>query len=307
MISAPPQTPNYAQGFARYRGESAYPELWDGLVGLWAPLLGATGGVLFNWSPQGRAHDGTLVNMDPATDWIDTRYGWALDLPASSGYVDCGKPSALAISGRPNISVVGLIKLHSLVTYGAFWDNSPGGADSTMRFHFGVYNDQMTLLIGDGVGYDWITSSSVLSAGTWLHVGVTVSANNEIIFYCNGAECGKRTLNRDLASSAASWKIGRPFSMSAYGLNALVPVLAVYDRVLPPGLIQPLCGVPAVPLRLRRRVPRMLPAIGGPYRVTARQTFHTGAAAGEPFLTGAAEGETFSTGSILGECHGRNG
>jgi hypothetical protein len=100
-----------------------------------------------------------------------------------------------------------------------------------------------------------------------------------------------------LASSAASWKIGRPFSASAYGLNALVPVLAVYDRVLPPGLIQRLCGVPAAPLRLRRRVLRMLPATGGPYRVTARQTF----------LTGAAEGETFGTGSILGECHGRSG
>ncbi|GAG03696.1 unnamed protein product [marine sediment metagenome] len=203
---------------------------------------------------------------------------------------------------------MGLIKLHWLVSYGALWDNCLAGGASTVRFHFGVRNDYMRLLIGDGTAFTAFTSySNVLSAGTWLHVGVTVSADNEIIFYCNGAECGKRTLNRDLAASAVSWKIGRPFSLSTYGLNALVPALAVYDRVLPPGLIQRLCGVPAAPLRLRRRVLRMLPAIGGPYRVMSRQTFHTGAAAGEPFTTGAAEGETFSTGSILGECHGRNG
>ena len=36
--------PSYHQGYARYAGESAYPDLWKGLVGAWVPALGPAGG-----------------------------------------------------------------------------------------------------------------------------------------------------------------------------------------------------------------------------------------------------------------------
>ena len=35
--------PSYEQGFAQSAGESADPNLWDGLSGLWLPSLGPTG------------------------------------------------------------------------------------------------------------------------------------------------------------------------------------------------------------------------------------------------------------------------
>jgi len=56
---------------------SEAPELWDGLVGLW-PL--AAGGGVDAYDLSGYGNHGTLTNMDPATDWVPSPYGWALDL-----------------------------------------------------------------------------------------------------------------------------------------------------------------------------------------------------------------------------------
>ena len=298
MISAPPQTPNYGQGFARHPGESAYPELWDGLVALYVPCLGPTGGRVPNWSSHGPAHDGTLSGMDAGQDWVNTRFGWAVDLPASTGHIDCGNPSALAISGRPNISVFGLIKLEDSISYRGIWDNSEGTTAPLFRFSLGSYLTQLRLVIGDGTDYgSFYSDSGVVELDKWLHVGVTVAADNTIAFYCNGARRGVNTLDRDLAPSTASWKMGRAMGFPDRGLGGLMAVLAVYDRAVPASTAQRLCRLPAAPLCPRRRVLSMLPAIGGPYRVTAGETFHAG----------TAEGEVFSTGSIIGECHGRSG
>ena len=65
--------------------ESAYPELWDGVVGAWAPCLGPTGSRLHDMSR--RANWGTLTNMDPATDWVVSDGQYALDFDGSNDYV----------------------------------------------------------------------------------------------------------------------------------------------------------------------------------------------------------------------------
>ena len=72
------QIPGYGQGFARCQAECEYPELWKGLVGSWAPYLGSTGTTLRDWS--GHGNHGTLTSMDPATDWVASQYGWAIDV-----------------------------------------------------------------------------------------------------------------------------------------------------------------------------------------------------------------------------------
>ncbi len=65
--------PSFVNGFARDRGESAYPELWDGLVGAWVPGLGKTGAVLRDFS--GNKNHGALANAD----WVRNEGLLALD------------------------------------------------------------------------------------------------------------------------------------------------------------------------------------------------------------------------------------
>ena len=135
--------PSFAQGFAR-RGESASPNLWTGLVGAWSPPLGPTGLTLFDQSGYG--NDGTLTNMDPATDWMMTEKGWALDFDGSNDYVNCGSNlmnevwDELTISVLANLSTngsFGMVCTGPYYTPGGWFFGHTGG---TARYGFSAGN-----------------------------------------------------------------------------------------------------------------------------------------------------------------------
>jgi len=88
--------PSYRQGFARNASVSDRPQDWRGLVGLWLPQLGPTGSTLRDWS--GHGYHGTLTNMAPATDWVVTSEGHALDIDGVDGEIIVTTPDALAVS-----------------------------------------------------------------------------------------------------------------------------------------------------------------------------------------------------------------
>ena len=66
--------------------ESAFPELWEGVVGAWAPCLGPTGLRLHDFSR--RQNWGMLTNMDAATDWVVDSGQYAVDLDGSNDVVN---------------------------------------------------------------------------------------------------------------------------------------------------------------------------------------------------------------------------
>jgi len=81
--------------------------LWRGLRGLWLPVAEtAKGGTLYDLSPY-RNH-GTLTYMDPATGWVATDRGMALDFDGVNDFVDCGNDSSLAnlVEGEFTLSVL---------------------------------------------------------------------------------------------------------------------------------------------------------------------------------------------------------
>ena len=80
------EEPSYKAGYAKNAGESENPHLWKGLVGAWMPSLGVTGDTLRDVS--GNGNDGTLTNMDAASDWVSTSKGLALDFDGTAGSTD---------------------------------------------------------------------------------------------------------------------------------------------------------------------------------------------------------------------------
>jgi hypothetical protein len=75
--------PSYAD-YGTY-DESAHPDLWDGVVGYWAPCLGPTGLRLHDVSRWNNW--GTLTNMDAASDWGVDGGQYVLDFDGSNDYV----------------------------------------------------------------------------------------------------------------------------------------------------------------------------------------------------------------------------
>ena len=57
--------------------ESIVPELWDGVIGAWAPCLGPTGSRLHDMSRRGNW--GTLTNMTSTSAWGVYQGQYALD------------------------------------------------------------------------------------------------------------------------------------------------------------------------------------------------------------------------------------
>lgn len=126
--------PSLNAGFARRKGESAYPQLWDGLVACYEPGLGPQGGVLYDFA--GRRLDGTLTNMDPATDWVVTERGYALDFDGSNDYVEAATLNSSAVAIYFRARFIGTPALKAALCYRSpdgnttltvFWWNSGNG------------------------------------------------------------------------------------------------------------------------------------------------------------------------------------
>ncbi len=101
MTRARLHTPNWRQGFARHRHQSAYPDLWDGLLGAWLPALGPTGWTLFDVG--GRGQHGILTSMDPATDWVTAghrRLAMSLEFARGGELVDIPNLAVTAAEGN---------------------------------------------------------------------------------------------------------------------------------------------------------------------------------------------------------------
>lgn len=79
------QKVTWSSGVARNPYESAHPELWRGLVGLWAPSVGVQGMRLWDFSLH-RNH-GTMTNMTQGS-WVGGKNGWALEFDGSDDYID---------------------------------------------------------------------------------------------------------------------------------------------------------------------------------------------------------------------------
>lgn len=95
--------PSYHQDFARYAGESEYPNRWRTLRGAWVPALGQTGFTLRDVTS--RKIDGDLTNME-ATDWIISgnprEPGYALEYGGTNEFTQIGNTSDFAFMHKPN-------------------------------------------------------------------------------------------------------------------------------------------------------------------------------------------------------------
>jgi len=141
--------------------ESAYPELWDGVVGAWCPSLGPTGLKLHDHSR--RNNWGTLTNMDAATDWTISGGQYALDFDGTNDYVTAG-----SFSGQPVVGLSVWLKPANTITAAA-----SGGV--LMQMRFGTANTWYLALGSATINLtnEYITVIDTSAAGSGYRAGVT--------------------------------------------------------------------------------------------------------------------------------------
>ncbi len=248
--------PLWKQGFARSAADARYPGLRKGLVGLWAPLLGPSGITLFDVS--GRKNDGTLTNMDPATDWIlgdPQSGGYALDFVHSDQYVNCGTNTIL----QPDaFSIYARVRTPATAAQNALFALTTGSGNSPAFYlPWSLANDRPLLFLGDSNFRYW---DALTYDDTWMSLVVQIpgAANGDISnakLWINGIERGAVSTNTSGAQDAkSSFRIGRGDNPKHFG--GTVSEVAMWNRVISPNEIATL----ARPNTLLELEPRIYPA-----------------------------------------------
>ena len=198
------------QDFATH-DESAYPELWDGVVGAWCPSLGPTGLRLHDHSR--RNNWGTLTNMDPPTDWVVSDGQYALDFDGTNDYVDC-RPIHLA--GDFSISV--WLKSGNIAQTNRYLlsSNSPPNGNPYALI-YGYVSQSVEFFSNAFVGSDPRTGSAITIAdAAWYHVAYV---------YRNGVWAGYR-------NGKAIFSTARSFALSAPTTNVAIGAFSTGSNVL---------------------------------------------------------------------------
>lgn len=206
----------YSAGIARNASESAYPDLWRGLIGLWCPSAGLTGNRLIDYSASRNTSNISTLS------WAPGRTGASVNLNGSSDFAsgkDKGFPTG---SGARSVSVWFTCATISGNT--RFW------------FSYGLLSGNDSWSIGVQASalyastYSVGVKSSVLSIddGKW-HNAVYVYDGTKELFYFDGRPVGSaaHTVSTTITGTAYIGKIGL-----GYNWSGKLDDIRLYNRVL---------------------------------------------------------------------------
>lgn len=199
------------QDFATH-DESAFPELWDGVVGAWAPGLGPTGSRLHDMSR--RSNWGTLTNMDNATDWVIDGGQYALDLDGTNDRINVGE---ITLPAAKTFSLWLRLRAFNSVILSVGRNTSAFGYFCYLESGT-IYNrSQNTIFSGSYTG---------ITTNTWSHLVLASDGTNYTVFI-NGVQ---RTTMQDAGASILR-DVGS-YDDNTFPTNAQIDDISVWCRTL---------------------------------------------------------------------------
>ena len=184
-----------------------------GLVGCWL-LNENNGNKVHDYSGQGNL--GTLTNMDPATDWVGSLHGGALDFDGYNDYL------AIPIITTSTTTLSAWIKTSSGTLQIVFMGMTENNqfrihADGNLRFLTNAAED-----------INIITTGVNVIDGKWHHI-VAVNNGTNAYIYLDGIQktSGAGSLN------SRSWdRIGEYIELGWYGFLGCIDEFRIYNRAL---------------------------------------------------------------------------
>jgi len=261
--------PSYATRYAKNASQSAHPNLWDGLVGAWMPSLGVTGETLRDVS--GNGNNGTLTNMNPATDWVNTSKGKALYFDNSVHKVDYNTNFEPAFDGSYTFSC--LVNFFRADDRDVLFGNFNGGS-SWLNFERHTSNRLRHIFrFNSGAFLDDYTNANAVSAG-WNYVNFTrqrlSSTQSQFIYHVNGREVRNATVTYpDRTITNPNFYLGADSRNIFTNLNGQIAWASVYNRALSPTEIKQLYVDSLAPFRKKQRV-----SVAVPGAVTPTTAYH---------------------------------
>ena len=196
-----------------------------GLVGCWL-LNENSGNKAHDYSGQGNL--GTLTNMDPATDWIGSLHGGALDFDGSNDYLDVNDNPTLNPTA---ITVSAWVKFNSLTNdYSAIVHKGP----DPYYEYFVKSNGKLAVFITASEGYRNYdgTGIYVLTTGLWYHLVFTYDSVGGLKGYVNGNLDNSVAANGTLSTPTGNLSIARDSVTAGRYVNGIISSVSIYNRAL---------------------------------------------------------------------------
>lgn len=233
--------PSYSQGFAHGQAEAANPGLWDGLVWHGSPGLGPTGLTLFDQS--GFGNNGVLTNMEPATDWVMSPDGYALDFNGGNDRVVAPTSPVFFTTTQFTISAWVFTRDSG---FSPILEVSPGAGGE----RFGLWVNEPNL-------YCVTDSQNSIKGGivldTWQHCVVTFDLAGNKGFWIDGVSVGTTGPHADPTPPANS-VLNLAWGAGGSSANVIMREPALWGRVLSPNEIQTLYRDPHAITRPTQRI-----------------------------------------------------
>lgn len=191
MIAERPRLyPSFQQGFARSIGESAFPDLWRGLVGLWAPEAGYQGiTTLKDFSGYG--NHGTLNGSMTNSDWLIGKNGYALDFDGTDDYIRI--PDSPSLRFVTYGTIMTWLKWDGVAAYALIVSKKDGAADYVQNTGYMFYLVSATandIIAGNSVDISSYLKRNTDSIDTNWHHWAAVYNNLTLTLYKDGIEQG---------------------------------------------------------------------------------------------------------------------
>jgi hypothetical protein len=180
-------------------------------------------------------NDGTLVNMDPATDWVPGQIDGALEFDGATEYILVPHDPSLSLINQ--LTVAAWIYKESTVGYDIAVNKGTWGNNHNYRL--GTLDDEITFGFYDGAWREFNTSGVDLQTDTWYHVAATFNnANNSVRVYLNGSEVNNWSPTEQPLTNTDDLYIGR--TQSGEYWDGKLDDVRIYNRTLDQAEIQAL-------------------------------------------------------------------
>jgi hypothetical protein len=179
-------------------------------------------------------NEGTLINMDPDTDWVPGNIYGALEFDGGTEYVVVPHDPSLSLINQ--LTVAAWIYKETTVGYDLVL--SKGTSGDNQNYWFGTDDDKITFGFYDGGSKEFKFDAN-LQTDTWYHIAATFNnANDSVRIYLNGAEVDNWSPNEEPLTNTEDLYIGR----SQYGeyWDGKLDDVRIYNRVLDQAEIQAL-------------------------------------------------------------------
>jgi len=212
---------------------------------------------------SGRRHNGSLVNISPATDWVQKGWlGACLDLTSSTAYLNMG---TIQMQGWTGCTHAVWFRPASLAnnqvlyqggggSYARLWlDPTDGYAHLS---YWGMSGGNTTL---------WNQSLDSMSIGEWYYFVATYDAGSGVSLYQNGRRVMGPSTPRGAFTSASTGDLIIGAQTASYrAINGYLGDISIFPRALNAAEVAALYADPWVAWRPRRRVARVVSTGGGP-------------------------------------------